>query len=462
MTGRASRSRRHFRKTNTSARSRAWAVALALRVLMLAATMSVCPLGNPLHAALADEHELVSVVIVSRHGVRSPIGGHPPLTTMTAESWPSWPVPPGHLTPRGADLARLLGVYYRDYYAAQGLVPAEGCPPPGVVLARADVDQRTRVTAQSLLEGMFPGCSIEPNYRADAKVDPLFHPTRAGTCRIDPVRARQSVRERLSRFAPLRVTFRAEFAAMQTALRCCTPDLCRAAGASASCGLSELVTTIAATNDGVRLAGPIPIASTAAEVFLLEYAQGFPDDQIAWGRASTPQAMRPLLRLHTLQFDLMQRTPYLAARQGSGLVDAILSALQRSVASRQPAPPKLTLLVGHDTNLSSIGGMLGLHWSLPSYVSDQTPPAGALHVGLLRNRQTGEHAVRLTYIAQTLDQMRRLTVLDRDNPPEQAPVKIDGCAGSDGGVCPWATFAALANRAIDRDCVAPSGMTSMP
>jgi hypothetical protein len=32
----------------------------------------------------------------------------------------------------------------------------------------------------------------------------------------------------------------------------------------------------------------------------------------------------PLWRLHTLQFDLMQRTPYLAARQGSALVQRIL------------------------------------------------------------------------------------------------------------------------------------------
>jgi 4-phytase / acid phosphatase len=75
-------------------------------------------------AALAADYELLSAVIVSRHGVRSPIARTPSLANIAADPWPSWPVPPGHLTPRGAELARLLGVYYRDYYTAQGLFPA--------------------------------------------------------------------------------------------------------------------------------------------------------------------------------------------------------------------------------------------------------------------------------------------------------------------------------------------------
>jgi Histidine phosphatase superfamily (branch 2) len=145
----------------------------ALRAAVIAAVF----ISN---AAPAADYELLSTVIVSRHGVRSPIAGTPSLASIAADPWPSWPVPPGHLTPRGAELARLLGVYYRDYYVAQGLLPAQGCPPPGAIFAWADIDQRTRVTAQSLLDGMFPGCALRRGYRVDAKADPLFHPTRAG------------------------------------------------------------------------------------------------------------------------------------------------------------------------------------------------------------------------------------------------------------------------------------------
>src|SRR6266481_8921923 len=57
-------------------------------------------------AALAADYELLSAVIVSRHGVRSPTAVTPPLASIAADPWPRWPVPPGYLTPRGAPPAR--------------------------------------------------------------------------------------------------------------------------------------------------------------------------------------------------------------------------------------------------------------------------------------------------------------------------------------------------------------------
>jgi 4-phytase / acid phosphatase len=411
-------------------------------------------------AAPAADYELLSAVIVSRHGVRSPIAGTPSLARIAADPWPSWPVPPGHLTPRGAELARLLGVYYRDYYVAQGLLPAQGCPQPGAVFTWADIDQRTRVTAQSLLDGMFPDCGLKPGYRGGAKADPLFHPTRAGICRIDPARARQAVLERVGGdFRSVLSAHQSELAAMQSVLKCCAPAMCRASGAAAPCTLSDLPTAIVGAADRIRLSGPIAIGSTAAEIFLLEYAENLPGQEVAWGRASTPDAMRPLWRLHTLQFDLMQRTPYLAARQASALVDRIVATMRKSIESNGNARPgrKLTLFVGHDTNLANIGGMLGMHWALPSYLPDQTPPAGALHFELLRDRGSGRYAVRVSYIAQTLEQMREVVQLDRSRPPERATASIAGCPANDDGTCAWATFEALASKAIDRACVSANG-----
>jgi 4-phytase/acid phosphatase len=379
-----------------------------LRAAIVSAAMAV---GG---VALAAEFELVSTVALSRHGVRSPIAGHPALATFAADTWPTWPVPSGHLTPRGAELAKLLGAYYREYYAAQGLFPARGCPPTGRVVAWADVDQRTLVTAQSLLDGMFPGCNLAPGSLINEKMDPLFHPRRAGVCRVDPARARRSVISSAGgSLASLRRTLRTEIAAMQSVLKCCHPALCRAAGANAPCSLRNLPTAIVSEDSGnVRLSGPISIGSTASEIFLLEYA-----------------------------------------RQGSALMERILSTLQRAVDISGTKGPLFTLLVGHDTNLANIGGMLGLHWSLPSYLANETPPAGAMHIDLLRDRETKVHAVRIRYIAQTLDQMRRMVPLDLARPPETAVVKIDGCKASEDGACPWTEFATLANRAIDRACV---------
>jgi 4-phytase/acid phosphatase len=157
--------------------------------------------------------------------------------------------------------------------------------------------------------------------------------------------------------------------------------------------------------------------------------------------------------LHLLRFNLMDRTPYLAARQGSALVQRIVSTFRRFLSTGGSSSPRLTILVGHDTNIFNIGGMLGLHWSLPSYLPDQTPPAGALHFELLRERRTGLHSVRVSYVAQTPNQMRQATPLDRARPPERTVARIDDCRTGRGGVCPWPRFARLAERSIDRACV---------
>jgi hypothetical protein len=115
-----------------------------LRAAIVSAAMAV---GG---VALAAEYELVSTVALSRHGVRSPIAGHPALATLAADTWPSWPVPSGHLTPRGAELAKLLGAYYREYYAAQGFQGFAKRPlqePAGSSLTRT----KNRMRQQSFL-----------------------------------------------------------------------------------------------------------------------------------------------------------------------------------------------------------------------------------------------------------------------------------------------------------------------
>src|SRR5919197_2282318 len=62
------------------------------------------------------------VVILTRHGVRSPTWPPEQLDTYSAEPWPSWGVKPGELTAHGAKLIKKLGVYGRAYLATAGLL----------------------------------------------------------------------------------------------------------------------------------------------------------------------------------------------------------------------------------------------------------------------------------------------------------------------------------------------------
>jgi 4-phytase/acid phosphatase len=270
-------------------------------------------------------------------------------------------------------------------------------------------------------------------------------------------RARAAVLERAggsleTALAPYRDSVRR----LQSVLGCCAAKLCQPGGRKL-CTLADMPSTLdVRPKDGaVRLTGPIAIGSTASEIFLLEYAEGLPLNQVAWGRASSPARITPLLRLHRLQFDLIERTPYLAARQGTTLLHEVLAALRAVKPGGAAAASKLIVYVGHDTNLANIGGMLGIHWSLAGYLRDETPPAGALAFELLREGGTGRLFVRLVYYAQTLDQMRRATSLSLARPPARANVSLRGCADVErGGACPWSEFETRARRALDPQCIA--------
>ena len=53
--------------------------------------------------------QIERAILLSRHGVRSPTQTNAELDKLAATAWPSWPVAPGFLSPRGEELMRLMG-----------------------------------------------------------------------------------------------------------------------------------------------------------------------------------------------------------------------------------------------------------------------------------------------------------------------------------------------------------------
>jgi 4-phytase/acid phosphatase len=107
---------------------------------------------------------------------------------------------------------------------------------------------------------------------------------------------------------------------------------------------------------------------------------------------------------------------------------------------------RLLLIVGHDSNIVTVAGSLGLDWIIDGRVND-TPPGGVLLFEIWRERSSGRRFVRMEYTAQTLDQMREAQPLSASNPPAAAPILIPGCSGDDLS-CTWDGFTAVMRQAI--------------
>ncbi len=131
------------------------------RLVRFAACSHLCLVRPAIVAPGGGERppgKLKFVIIVSRHGVRSPTGNPEQLNAYSAQPWPRWDIPPGYLTPQGATLMTIFGAYYRSYLAQQGLFKTNGCNDATHVSFYSDRDQRTVETGKSLAAGMFPGC----------------------------------------------------------------------------------------------------------------------------------------------------------------------------------------------------------------------------------------------------------------------------------------------------------------
>ncbi len=314
----------------------------------------------------AEAPVLEKVVLVQRHGVRSPTKPPAAYGKFSAEAWPDWPVGPGELTPHGAENIRLMAAWLRGHYAGLGLLPAEGCP-AGVSVWADGADERTRDSGQAFLDGGFPGCGLVAAHGPAGQKDPVFDGA-ALACRPDP---------------------QAQSRALDAATRALEPH--KAEIAAAQQALAGIVRPPSDTELDLKT------EASLAETLLLEYAQGMEPAQVGWGRASADDIAKVML-LHNVSAELNRRTPYIASHNGAVLAKTVLAALQGEGGET------LKVITGHDTNLSNLAGILGVSWSLPGQ-PDATPPGGVLAFELWRDEQ-GLRTVKLAFFYQPLDDMR--------------------------------------------------------
>ncbi len=135
------------------------------------------------------------MVELSRHGIRPPTpGNREAIDAATQRSWPQWTTHDGELTGHGyaavVNKGREEGLRFRQL----GLLTA-GCPANGEIYVRASPLQRTRATAQALVDGAFPGCGVAIHH-VSSDADPLFQTEKFAATQTDPARQLAAVKEK--------------------------------------------------------------------------------------------------------------------------------------------------------------------------------------------------------------------------------------------------------------------------
>jgi len=351
-------------------------------------------------------------VILMRHGVRSPTKPASLYRDVAKGEWPAWPVGPGMLTAHGAQGMQRIGARLGTILRDEGALPA-GCD---AVVVIGDSTARNRESSVALARGLLPACP--PRYLATAgdTNNPLFHYRKDADGDDAPV---------APSVAP------AALADLQALLLDCHGDACaRVAG-----------------DDGKRLLLPTPdqlgkalkLAGTLSENLMLAYAEGMPMAQVAFGRGDAALLGR-LITLHNAQFAATKRAMPTAAAMGSNLAAHIAATLAVGTTARPLTNHGVVVLVGHDTNLANVAGVLDLDWHEPTRPDDY-PPGGAL--AFARVEHDGKAFIRVRAWMPSMDQLRTNT-FDGMRP---TPVRIAGC--SKEGECTVAEFARVVATGVD-------------
>ena len=412
-----------------------------IKKLSLCALSVVAALPVSLSATAAEgDMQLQQVLMLSRHNLRAPLATNgSALEQSTKKSWPQWDVPGGELTTKGGVLEVYMGQYTRQWLTQQGVLAGGTCPDSNDVFIYANSLQRTVATAQFFAAGAFPGCDVAVTHQdAMGTMDPIFNPVITDDS------------EAFNKKALAAMTAENEKLALKPALQRLEKIVdyksSPACKGKKQCTLDSGDNSFSAENGKEPgVSGPLKIGNSLVDAFTLQYYEGFPAEQVAWGQIKTPEQWKELASVKNGYQDALFSSPEVAREVAAPLVDYIRSQL---VDEDKESSPKVTLMVGHDSNIASLLSALQVKpYNLPGN-DEKTPIGGQVVFERWHDGKNNKDLLKVEYVYQTAEQLRNADVLSLKNPPKRVTLQLAGCDTDANGYCSWDQFSAALNSAL--------------
>ena len=409
--------------------------------------LAALPVGTVAFAADGDM-QLQQVLMLSRHNLRAPLADNGSvLEQSTKKSWPQWDVPGGQLTTKGGVLEIYMGNYTRQWLAQQGLVQNGSCPDSNNVFVYANSLQRTVATAQFFVNGAFPGCDVAVTHQdAMGTMDPIFNPVITDGSEAFNKQALADMAA-----ANEKLALKPAFQRLEKIVDYKSSPACNN---KKQCDLSSGQNSFSAENGKEpNVSGPLKVGNSLMDAFTLQYYEGFPLDQVAWGQIKTPEQWKELSAIKNGYQDTLFTSPTIAREVAAPLVDYIRSQL---VDQDKANAPKVTLMVGHDSNIASLLSALQVKpYELPD-TYEKTPIGGQVVFERWHDAKNDKDLLKVEYVYQTADQLRDADVLSPKNPPKRVTLQLTGCQTDANGYCSWDQFSQALNSALQGTPMQPA------
>lgn len=409
--------------------------------LVLALVVTIPGVGPVMAQTITDANDgttLKQIIVFGRHSIRATTTDPSVLSQVAADSYPPFEVPEGYLTPNGRRAETLLGAYYRKYLLREGLLTGDTDTDVRRSYFRANSIQRSNITAGAFHAGLLPGATVSVHSYPLDQSDPVFDPILTNVAKVDPARAATEVQALFNSGTALASAYSGEYSLIRSALfdyplgTQPPPDT---PPGKVDPTAQEITLTANTTpplyTGGIINRGGISMVDKATDPFVMQYADGFPLEQVAWGRLTLDQLSQQT-RITNLGFEIEMRSPYLNRVQSSNAASHVLRSMEQAVIGDEipgafgDPRSRIIVVISSDAYVAGLAGMLQMHWQLPGYQPDFCAPGGALVFELRQSKTTKEYIVRAFYTAQTFDQLRNLTPLTFNKPPATSQLVIPG------------------------------------
>ena len=414
-------------------------VSQTLTALLLSSVVisSVFATENHQNAASAD-YELEKVLIFSRHGLRSPVEKDPQeMAKYSPYAWAKWDVPSGHLTAKGTVLETYFGQYLGQWLADKGLLTTDRCASGEGIFAYANGVQRTIATGQAIVAGAFAGCNVQLQHhgKIGSEKDPIFntHAHNPSKALIESAKSKVDLNALQQKLAPNYVLL-SEIIDYKNSPNCLQKGECDLGGKLGEYSIKD--------GKSVKITGSISTGKKIVSALLLAHYVGKPDSEIANGNVDSQEKWRAINEIKNEYYRTLFKNNAALAQNASY---PLLAFIQQQLSSEN----KISLLVGHDSNIVALLSALGVEPYELDNSLENIPIGGKLLFEVWKHKPSGKLKFKLDYVYQSTEQLVKLTPLSLATPPKQKALTLEACTKDESGFCDYEQFQKVLSESIE-------------
>ncbi len=361
-------------------------------------------------------YTLEQVVVLSRHNIRSPLsGGDSLLGTITPHKWFEWSSAPSELSVRGGTSETNMGQYFRKWLEDEGLFPENYHPTDDEVRIYANSKQRTIATAKFFSTGLLPTDDNGVEYHAAFdEMDPVFNPQLT----FDSEKYSSDAKAEINNLYGENIKNLADNYELLSDVIDMEDSQAFQDGTVKGLETDDIEIIL---DEGAEpgMKGSLKTACSISDALILQYYEESDEKKAAFDNNLSEEKWEDIAEIKDVYGDVLFTAPLVAANVAHPLLEEIESELDND-------DRKFTFLCGHDSNIGSVLAALEVNeYSLPDTIEKKTPIGSKLVFSEYRDAN-GEKFVSVDMVYQTTDQLRNLSLLDAENPPDIYPLTFEG------------------------------------